>query len=46
MSAGRRVTGPTPLGVLFIDLFFLPEELRRGGAGSRLLRCLAFAMVT
>jgi hypothetical protein len=23
---------------LFIDLFFLPEELRRGGVGSRLLQ--------
>src|SRR6266850_6452386 len=29
------ITGHTSLGVLFIDLFFLPEELRRGGVGSR-----------
>jgi GNAT superfamily N-acetyltransferase len=32
------ITGHTSLGVLFIDLFFLPEELRRGGVGSRLLQ--------
>jgi hypothetical protein len=28
------ITGHTSLGVLFIDLFFLPEELRRGGVGT------------
>ena len=32
------ITGHTSLGVLFIDLFFLPEELRQGGVGSRLLQ--------
>ena len=32
------ITGHTSLSVLFIDLFFLPEELRRGGVGSRLLQ--------
>ena len=32
------ITGHTSLGVLFIDLFFLPEALRRGGVGSRLLQ--------
>ena len=29
------ITGHTSLGVLFIDLFFLPEELRRDGVGIR-----------
>lgn len=32
------VTGRTSLGILFIDLFFLPDDLRGGGLGSRLLR--------
>jgi GNAT superfamily N-acetyltransferase len=32
------LTGRTSLGVLFIDLFFLPETLRGGGLGSRILR--------
>src|SRR5262249_4404807 len=32
------ITGHTSLGVLFIDLFFLSEELRRDGVGSRLLQ--------
>jgi GNAT superfamily N-acetyltransferase len=31
------ITGRTSLGLLFIDLFFLPEELRGGGLGSRVL---------
>jgi GNAT superfamily N-acetyltransferase len=32
------LTGRTALGLLFIDLFFLPDNLRGGGLGSRLLR--------
>ena len=32
------LTGRTSLGLLFIDLFFLPNELRGGGLGARLLR--------
>lgn len=32
------IAGHTSLGVLFIDLFFLPAEHRRGGMGSRLLQ--------
>src|SRR5207247_8363303 len=32
------LTGRTSLGLLFIDLFFLPDNLRRDGLGSRLLR--------
>jgi GNAT superfamily N-acetyltransferase len=32
------LTGRTSLGLLFIDLFFLPHDLRGGGLGSRLLR--------
>ncbi len=32
------LTGRTSLGLLFIDLFFLPDNLRGGGLGSRLLR--------
>ena len=32
------LTGRTSLGVLFIDLFFLPERLRGGGLGGRILR--------
>jgi GNAT superfamily N-acetyltransferase len=32
------LTGRASLGLLFIDLFFLPEELRGGGLGARLLR--------
>jgi GNAT superfamily N-acetyltransferase len=31
------LTGRTSLGLLFIDLFFLPESLRGGGLGSRML---------
>ena len=31
------LTGRTSLGLLFIDLFFLLEELRGGGLGARLL---------
>src|SRR3989442_13163680 len=30
--------GRTSLGLLFIDLFFLPDNLRGDGLGSRLLR--------
>ncbi|PYR25811.1 MAG: GNAT family N-acetyltransferase [Acidobacteria bacterium] len=32
------LTGRTSLGLLFVDLFFLPAELRGGGLGSRLLQ--------
>jgi GNAT superfamily N-acetyltransferase len=32
------LTGRTSLGLLFIDLFFLPDNLRGDGLGSRLLR--------
>ena len=32
------LTGRTSLGVLFIDLFFLPDDLRGHGLGSRLLQ--------
>jgi hypothetical protein len=32
------LTGWTSLGLLFIDLFFLPDNLRGSGLGSRLLR--------
>ncbi|MEK6423964.1 MAG: GNAT family N-acetyltransferase [Burkholderia gladioli] len=32
------LTGRTSLGVLFIDMFYLSEPLRRGGLGSELLR--------
>ena len=32
------LTGRTSLGLLFIDVFFLPQELRGGGLGSRILR--------
>ncbi|WAS56780.1 GNAT family N-acetyltransferase [Burkholderia ambifaria] len=31
------LTGRTSLGLFFIDLFYLPESLRGGGFGSRLL---------
>jgi GNAT superfamily N-acetyltransferase len=31
------VTGRTSLGMLFLDLFYLPESLRGSGLGSRLL---------
>lgn len=30
--------GHTSLGLLFVDLFFLPDELRSTGLGSRILR--------
>jgi len=30
--------GRTSMGLLFIDLFFLPESLRRHGIGSRVIR--------
>ncbi len=36
--AAEQVIDEGLLGVLFIDLFFLPAELRRGGVGSRLLQ--------
>jgi GNAT superfamily N-acetyltransferase len=32
------ITGRTSLGLLFIDLVFLPDELRSGGLGSRILK--------
>jgi GNAT superfamily N-acetyltransferase len=32
------LTARTSLGLLFIDLVFLPEDLRGGGLGSRMLR--------
>ena len=32
------LTGRTSLGLLFIDLFFIPADLRRDGLGSRLLQ--------
>jgi GNAT superfamily N-acetyltransferase len=32
------ITGRTSLGLLFIDLVFLPDELRGGGLGSRILK--------
>src|SRR5882762_1648352 len=32
------LTGRTSLGLLFIDLFFLPDDLRGGGLRSRLVR--------
>jgi len=32
------LTGRTSLGLLFVDLFFLPDDLRGDGLGSRLLR--------
>ncbi|MGS0896739.1 GNAT family N-acetyltransferase [Burkholderia stagnalis] len=31
------LTGRTSLGLFFIELFYLPESLRGGGVGSRLL---------
>jgi GNAT superfamily N-acetyltransferase len=30
--------GHTSLGLFFLDLFYLPKQLRRGGLGSRLMR--------
>ena len=30
--------GHSSLGLFFLDLFYLPEELRRGGMGSRIIR--------
>ncbi|MHC8299294.1 GNAT family N-acetyltransferase [Pseudomonas sp. ZS1P83] len=32
------ITGRTSLGLLFLDLFYLPESLRGSGLGSRLLK--------
>jgi len=50
------MTGRTSLGLLFIDLFFLPEHLRGGGLGSRILElaeeearrrgCVAASVIT
>jgi len=40
-DTGRVVgglTGRTSLGLLFVDLFYLPAELRGGGIGSEILR--------
>jgi GNAT superfamily N-acetyltransferase len=30
--------GRSSLGLFFLDLFYLPERLRRGGLGSRMIR--------
>jgi GNAT superfamily N-acetyltransferase len=32
------LSGRTSLGLLFIDVFFLPDRLRGGGLGSRILQ--------
>ncbi|MEV8328823.1 GNAT family N-acetyltransferase [Kitasatospora sp. NPDC056731] len=32
------LTGRTSLGLFFLDLFFLPAELRHGGLGNEILR--------
>jgi GNAT superfamily N-acetyltransferase len=32
------ITGRTSLGLLFIDLVYLPDDLRGGGLGSRILQ--------
>jgi len=32
------ISGRTSLGVLFVDLVYLPDELRGGGLGSRILK--------
>lgn len=32
------ISGRTSLGLLFIDLFYLPDSLRGAGAGARLLQ--------
>ncbi|MGF6109004.1 GNAT family N-acetyltransferase [Pseudomonas frederiksbergensis] len=32
------ITGRTSLGLLFLDLFYLPESLRGSGLGARLLK--------
>ncbi len=32
------VLGRTSMGLFFLDLFYLPKKLRRGGLGSRALR--------
>jgi len=32
------ICGRTSLGVLFVDLVYLPDELRGGGLGSRILK--------
>ena len=32
------ILGHTSLGLLFLDLFYLPAELRRSGLGSRLIK--------
>ncbi|MDI3271781.1 GNAT family N-acetyltransferase [Pseudomonas sp. AL03] len=32
------ITGRTSLGLLFLDLFYLPDSLRGSGLGSRLLK--------
>jgi GNAT superfamily N-acetyltransferase len=31
------ILGRSSLGMFFLDLFYLPEQLRRGGLGSRLI---------
>src|SRR6266446_2452219 len=50
------LSGRTSLGLLFIDIFFLPDHLRGGGLGSRILQlaeeeatrrgCVAAMLVT
>jgi len=37
-SQSAAFTGRTSLGLLFIDLFFIPADLRRDGLGGRLLQ--------
>ena len=40
-ETGRTVgglTGRTSLGMLFVDLFYLPDDLRGSGIGSEILR--------
>ena len=32
------VLGRTTLGLFFLDLFYLPERMRRGGTGSAMIR--------
>lgn len=37
-SLAGGLLGRTTLGLFFLDLFYLPEHLRRSGIGSRALR--------
>ncbi len=55
-DAAGGLLGRTSMGLFFLDLFYLPEHLRRSGMGSRALRiaeeearrrgCLAATLVT